>query len=588
VLASSRWLQLPLCIFVALVINSTALKPKILSAIAIVITLLLAYANSLSNGFVWLDQAEILKGQLIISDFSEFVSMLIFDDSNYAGYHRPMYNLMHTVDYWLWGDQAWGFHLSSLVLHTFNVLLIRSILVNFGGSRLKALLIALAFGLLPCHTATVSLIHSKADLLACLFILLPIWFYSRTTDTIIQRPSTRQILMWCGFLLLALLSKEVAIMLPLFIAGLWVWLQRSGVRLPKSLFIYPAVVSFVFVLIRFSTTDTVVNEDAIGLTDRLLTFVPVYVNYIVRTLSSYELTTNDAVLLWRHMDAGTYGLYLLTFIALLVGQVYLARKSTAIAAGFLWFNVFLIPVSQLIPILHFRADRYLYIPSIGFVIAAAYIFLQYYKARQWTKYRTAILGGAILLFFVAALRIWDRNQDFASDQIMFESLIATHPECREAHGFVGNHYLQKGDYDRALVHINKALADQPRHYSFVDKKSNYGNLGVIYLYQGKTKEAVEVFTKLKAAGDYNPEVLFNLGICYKKLMRYGEAVANLEEYLTYSPDNLDALFNIGAIAAEMGDQDKVQRYFGRYLELNPNSAYRKDVEAILRTAGRSN
>jgi len=332
---------------------------------------------------------------------------------------------------------------------------------------------------------------------------------------------------------------------------------------------------------RLSATDSTVDTDSLSLVDRILTFVPVYVNYITQTLTSFELTTNDAVKIWSQYSSGIYALYVLLFVLLLGAQYNFGKKKRVIAAGFLWFNLFLIPVSQIIPILHFRADRFLYLPSIGFVVALVYIGLYYYHNKNWRKYRrpAIYLFGILILVFI--IRIWDRNKDFSSDQVMFGKLIKHHPECREAQGFVGNHFLKKGDYEYAQVHINKALASREEYISFVDEKSNSGNLGVVYMHQGKIGQALNIFNELRKQESYNPEIDFNIGICYKKQSKYLESKLHLEKYLAYSPNNLDALFNLGAIGVELNDQKMIRNNFSQYLKLNPTSEYRATIEKLM-------
>lgn len=507
--------------------------------------------------------------------------MFFSDDNNYEGYHRPMYNLMHTFDFVVWGENALGFHLSSLFIHMANVILLFFIASNFSGKQATAVYIALFFGLLPCHTATVSLIHSKADLLACLFVLVPIFLYSKTDFRRGPPPRALVLIVWCFFFLLALLSKEVAIMLPFFIGSVALLLSRYDRKFPASLYICPSVLVVAFIVFRLSATGSSSKGDFLALADRLLTFIPVYVEYIFLTFSSYELTTNDAVLIWSHFGASAYALYVIAFIGLLAGQFYFAKKSTFIAVGFLWFNLFLVPVAQLIPILHFRADRFLYLPSLGFVWAMAFIFHYYHKKYSWQKYRKVIEWVLWALLLYASIRIWQRNRDFVSDEVMFQKLVLTHPECREAQGFVGSWYLKKGNYDTALIHISKALEKQEKYYSFVDEKANAGNLAVVYIYQNQIEEARDVLLELKSGKNYDPEVAFNLGICYKKLRDFEASRVSLEEYLISKPNNIHALFNLGAIGMELGDRDMARMYFQRYLQLNPTSEYRADIQDIL-------
>ena len=560
------------------------LKYKQIFPFIIIAIISIVYWTSLSNGFVWLDQAEILNGKLIITDFSAFIQMLIFDDNNYAGYHRPMYNLMHSLDHLLWDKNAMGYHLSSLVLHIAIALLLFRILANITGNRYFAFTAALVFGLLPCHTATVSLIHSKADLLATFFILLTISLISKIDSKNNQHVSGIRIFLFSLFFLLAILSKEVAIILPFYMLVIAFLFYVNKIEIPKPAFLYPIFILVVLYLgFRMSSTHGLSNPDALGFVDRILSFIPVYVDYILLTLSGIELTTNDAVMIWDHIGVGNYIFYVILFIAILWLQYFLSKKHLLIAAGFLWYNIFLIPVSQLIPILHFRADRFMYIPSIGFVIAIVYLLFHNYEKHGWAKYKTPLVSIFGIYLLTSSFNIWQRNKDFYSNDTLFGELIKSHPECREAQGFMANEYIKSRNYDQALIHMNQALNVQNEYYSFVDEKSNYGNLGLIYMNQNKIPKALEIFQKIKSQERFNPVVLFNIGICHKRLKNYSAAKSHFEQYLAYKPDNVDALFNLGQVGMELSDPVMVKKYFSRYLQLNPGSTHRNLIEDVLKS-----
>jgi len=79
------------------------------------------YLPALSHEFVWLDHPKIVEGALIVDDLRAIPDLLVHG-RDFAGYHRPIYALMHSLDRALWGLEPFGFHLSSLVLHVMNAL----------------------------------------------------------------------------------------------------------------------------------------------------------------------------------------------------------------------------------------------------------------------------------------------------------------------------------------------------------------------------------------------------------------------------------------------------------------------------------
>jgi Tfp pilus assembly protein PilF len=537
------------------------------------------YWNSLFNGFVWLDQTEIIEKLLIIEDWSSFLKVLIFDDHNYPGYHRPLYNLMHSLDYAIWSENAFGYHLSSLILHLANVYLFYVVLNWFTKNKWYALVSAAVFGLLPCHTATVALIHSKGDLLACFFMLLLIYSFQKIRNKKELRVRWWKVILISLLFFLALLSKEVVIMLPFLGFLLFIIYRKSKEMYTVDNFtIYPLmIIGITFFVLRIFNNSIESNSDALLFIDRLLSFLPVYVNYILLTISGIELTTNDAVEIWSAMPWWKYTMYVLGFVGLLLIQFLLSQKHWMIAIGLLWYNIFLIPVAQIFPILHFRADRFLYIPSLGFVAAIVYFFFYLSEKRNWTKYNNMALVVLFSYLGYASYRIWDRNHDFSDDKTLFGKLIESHPECREAQGFVANYYLLEKDYQRGLIHALKSVEKQKGYYSFSDYKSNYGNLAILHMRLDDFTKAYNILKELSLQDRVHPETLFNLGVCTKRLGKFDEARSLFESYIEIYPDNLDALFNLGQVGLELRDKKLIKTSFSRYLEMNPNSPYKNEI-----------
>ena len=124
-----------------------ALRRWALPAIALAVVAA-AYLPSLRNGFVWLDEREILQHGLIVDRLGE-IPGLFLNDRNYAGYHRPIYDLLHSLDAAIWGFRPFGFHLSSLVLHLANVFLVWLLVRKAGHGEASSAAIAGLWGLHP-------------------------------------------------------------------------------------------------------------------------------------------------------------------------------------------------------------------------------------------------------------------------------------------------------------------------------------------------------------------------------------------------------------------------------------------------------
>ncbi|MCH7725445.1 MAG: tetratricopeptide repeat protein [Planctomycetes bacterium] len=557
----------------------------------LIVTVTVPYLNSLTNGFVWLDRPEILEGRLLIDSWSELIHVAWYDDNNYSGYHRPIYNAIHSFDFLIWKENPFGYHLSSVVLHMLNVILLYYLLSNVTSRVRISFYVALFWGLHPVNTAAVSLIHSKADLLVTFYSLgtFIVSFLSVHRDR--NTMAARCLPVLAGILyLLALLSKETALVCPLVLMVILLPREkksdvcaaaRNSYVLLLAVF---GIVTVAYILHRLLLVSFDTPENKMPLLDRMLTVIPVYVGYITRSLSTIELTTNDAVLIWRHYGM-IFPITLLLFVIVLAVQILVAVKNRECLPGILWFNLYLLPVAQVFPILNFRADRFLYIPSIGFIWATV-VFVENMVARFRRKNGGVIFRSLQLLVLVIAgyfsIRIWERNKDFEHDDVFFEDVAGKYPECREAHSFLALEYLSRDDLDRAEDAFQKALAKDDRYYSYVNYDDVEGNYAVLLLRKRKYQEAYEMLRRLLArVPDANLEVYFNIGVCCFKIGKYGDAYGYLRRYLEAMPDNPDALFLLGKSSIALGRLQDAQNAFKQYLKVVPSAGDRGYVEQLL-------
>ncbi|MFN0060637.1 MAG: hypothetical protein ACKVX7_19455 [Planctomycetota bacterium] len=133
------------------------------AALTLVVMIAIPYASGLTNGFVWIDDDEIVQGRLLAKSWAD-VPALFVEDRNFSGYHRPIYNLIHSLDFAIWKLDPWGYHFSSLVLHLVNAILVFMLLRQCNSTYAVAFASALLWALHPINTAAVGLIHAKADL----------------------------------------------------------------------------------------------------------------------------------------------------------------------------------------------------------------------------------------------------------------------------------------------------------------------------------------------------------------------------------------------------------------------------------------
>ena len=163
----------------------------------------LCYLNALGNGFVF-DDSAYLSSPLVrqFRPLDAFLQSTIHPDL-----YRPLTLLSLACDFRCYGDQPLGYHLSSLLLHLLNALLVFQLSYHILTRQSAALLAALFYALHPLQTEVVSWISSRGDLLMSFFFLGGLLCHIRA------RTRRGRILAWflCGC---SILSKESGFVLP--------------------------------------------------------------------------------------------------------------------------------------------------------------------------------------------------------------------------------------------------------------------------------------------------------------------------------------------------------------------------------------
>ncbi|MCA9041225.1 MAG: hypothetical protein KDA65_12805 [Planctomycetaceae bacterium] len=282
---------------------------------------------------------------------------------NYA----PLTLYSYLIDHTLWGLWPGGYHLTNILLHAFNAALVYTLLLRFVPNRTVAFIAAALFAVHPVHVESVVWISSRKGLLSATFILASLLCWLRSERT------TKQELWGTGFLVLALLSKIIAVMVP------------------------PIVLLYDLLIVRKTKSESIVRQFVPGLIAAWLLIINMSAQNSelggVRghlDLSRLEIFQVDLVILWQYVgmlvwpqnlsvlyDPPTTGIG---------GQVLLAASGWLLVVTIAWklrkrlpqlgwalsiMLLFLLPVLNLFPITTLMNDRYLYLPSIPFLALLA-------------------------------------------------------------------------------------------------------------------------------------------------------------------------------------------------------------------------
>ena len=546
------------------------------------------YFNALFNGFVYDDNVQIVQNPWIrdVSHLPDIFSKGVWSFmpvQTFSPYYRPLMQILYLLNYHIFGLKAWGFHLVNILFHAGN-----SVLVLFVASRLLAcrqaseqaekpastltsaffsppFIAALLFATHPIHTEAVTWVAGLPDLSFTLFSLLSFYLYIRPGAF-----PDRSHLLSVVFFSLALLCKETALILPLiFIAyDLTLRKERDSVSAYYRRYIPHIVVTGLYLIARWY----VLGGFALGKTHGDLTawgyvinVFPLFAHYMEKLLLPVNL--NNYHVFHPLFSLGEMqGIMALAFAAasLLMALVALRKNR------FVFFSILLM-VLPLLPVLYIPAlgentfaERYLYLPSVGFVILLS-LLLSPPKGAPIQR----IMGLTIVSLMVVCLYsagTISRNRVWNNDYTLFSDTVGKSPDHAIPRVNLGNALLQKGLIGEAIDQYMMAIRLNP------SIPEAYNNLGDAFYKKGWTEQAIEQF---RIALELNPayeHARINMGLAFLKKGWTDQAIEQFQAAIALNPYNAGARSSLGNALFRQGLTDEAIQQYQIAVKMRPRDS----------------
>ena len=486
----------------------------------------IVYFNSLSNGFVYDDLTTIVENMHIKrfgNYLSSFYNPSYFKVSGGEASYRPVATLSYYLLYAVFDVNPLGYHLASVVLHMFNVILVYLMAHAILNHKSPAVMAGLLFACHPVNTEAVNAVSYNEDLIAALFFFLALLLYIKQKPSAPKRNLLFFIISLLSFLL-GLLSKEMAITLPAVVVLYDLTLREpvsnkisvnrvlEVVQQRKFYYVGFLGVSLFYLWLRFFTIynpEEVETQIWGRLIDRVIYLPVLFFKYIKLILFPLNLNA-DYVFTYptRFIDFVPL-LSVMIVLGLIIFSLFIFKTSAATAFGIWWFFVTLFPVYNLIQIYNPFAERYLYIPLFGFCLVVA-ILLEYglnrFSLSGSRVIKMFIVMGIVVFYAVICI---DRNKDWKDSYSLWSRTLEVEPNSFRAHGNLARVYQEKGLIEASLREVKKTMALNPN-----DHKAHY-NLGVILSKQGFISEAISAYKKSIELNPRFKNAYFNLGNIYK-------------------------------------------------------------------------
>jgi len=377
-------------------------------------------------------------------------------------YYRPIPTTLGAVEYAVFGLHPAGYHLTSSLLHAATAGLAALLLWQLtAGSALATLLGGLLFAIHPVQAEAFSAACYQTTLLAGFFGTLALVLFGRV---LVHGRRLPTLVLLGGSSLLAFLSKEEAFVIPLFIAAWAVVLRPSGWR--RGLLATGGAMAIpllaVMLLRRAFLSPTTVtyfaDEPARVVALTMVRVAGLYLELLVTPLRlcpfyDWFIVGYETSITWVVATGA-----MVLGLALAAAALY-RRRSPLVTLGVAWLLLGLLPVSQLVPIIVVAAERFLYIPMLGWALLVGLMLQRALgRAREagWSKLPVAAVA---ILFLAYAARTLARVPDWRNDETINLATAEAFPETPAPYLNLATYY-ERFEHSPAKALAALALADK--------------------------------------------------------------------------------------------------------------------------------
>jgi len=457
------------------------------------------YVNSLGGDFVWDDRALVLVNPMVQTlgqSLEAFQGKLrLFNTA--IGYYRPLALLSIVLDRTVWGERAFGFHLTNLLLHLGCVLALFFLLERLFG-RWTALWTSGLFAAFAVHTENVAFISGRMDVLCTLFVLLCLLFFFRPSP-----PSPGTLFLCFLLTLCSLLSKELGVVLVFLLplGGLFFYPRKTwgGHILRIAAFLVPAFAIYGVLRIQAIGALTLPVRPPFPLSQRLLFLPELLLRYLALQVFPLNLNAMHRIYPPPNIPGFLVPLSVLTIAAFTL--FLLSRRSRLVGLGSLWFLAALLPVMNLLPmVVPMMADRFLYLPSAGFALLLTGIpeALEGKKGKGNPSIKRGLWVVLLAIGLANGVFTVLRNPVWKDEMTLFTRCVEQSPGSALARNNLGYAYYREGDWQRAEQEYRRAIALSP---GFADPHATLGDI------LSKTGRYAEAIQEYEAYLRYNPGAL---------------------------------------------------------------------------------
>jgi protein O-mannosyl-transferase len=556
------------------------LKPfhkRRLTCLLLVLLTLALYWPVTDHRFINFDDDQYVTGNFHVNAGLTWSGIVWAFQSGYAHNWHPLTWISHMLDCQLFGLNPAGHHLTNLLFHIANSVLLFLFLNRTTGTTWRSGFVAALFAWHPVHVESVAWVAERKDVLSTFFWMLTLLAYARFLEESKARspkpkvPGQKSKGFYIGALLAfacGLMSKPMVVTLPFVLLLLDFWpLQRLNASTFPLRFVEK--IPFFALALGSSTVTFLVQRGAVAPLDtlpfsfRIANAMVSYLRYV-----SKVFWPADLAILYPIPALQSPGWVFSSIIFVLVCSVlfvWLARRYPYLFVGWFWYLGTLIPVIGLVQVgVQSMADRYLYIPGIGLFILMVWGFNALsvnWPQRKWIAAGTgiAVVAGCTLVCR-AQLQYWQNSI------VLFSHAKAVTPDNYVTDNHLGEAFDATEQFDRAIPVLEASVRINPHNVRGLSE------LGTALAQEGKLPEAIECFRKAVQLRPNDAVLHYDLGAELLENGLLDEAAAQLLTALQLNPNFAAAHRSLAAVLLIRGETAEAINHFSEAVHLNPGWA----------------
>jgi tetratricopeptide (TPR) repeat protein len=489
-----------------------------------------------------------------------------------TGMWMPMTFLSKLVDFEIFGWDPSGHHLTNVVFHIANALLLFWVLLKMTGKLWQSGFVAAMFAFHPINVESVAWAAERKNVLSTLFLLITVWAYIYY----VEKPTIKRYALVFLFFILGLMSKSMLVTLPFVLLLLDYWplkrlklwqeinsnefLKKNSTQKSEIFRLVLEKVPLFLLTVGFSIVTVIAMKrfqedgnytEVLPFSERLINSIVSYIEYLRRmvwpeNLAFFYPYPGDT--LWKGILCG------MALMGITIIAIKFIRKAPYFVVGWFWYLGTFLPVIGIWPVGEgwpgsIMSDRYSYIPLIGIFIIIAWGLPQLISKFRYKEKVLSISAGIVIVTLL--IITWKQVSHWKSSITIFKHTIRV---------------TDKEYPNLALVH---------------------NNLGIAFFDEKKNEEAISSFRTAIKLMPYNTKAHYNLGIALFTEGKTEEAISHYQMAIKLKPYFTDAHYKLGIILLQKGEVKEAIHHFRETLKIRPGFVQARDYLelAMLKSRG---